>query len=106
MGFTFKENCPDVRNTKVVDIFIGLEKMNLQVTVFDPHASVEDADLIYGLKVENKMPCSKFDAIIVAVGHKEFAQLTKSDFEKICNIKCVIFDVKNILADNIKSIGL
>ena len=92
LGFTFKENCPDVRNTKVVDIVKALKEYNLTVTIYDPWANPAAVRREYGLEVVNKLPAGeKFDAAIAAVAHREFQGL---DIEKLLKPNHVIFDVK------------
>lgn len=92
LGFTFKENCPDVRNTKVVDIVKALKEYNLTVTIYDPWANLAAVRREYGLEVVNKLPeGEKFDAAIAAVAHREFQGL---DIEKLLKPNHVIFDVK------------
>ena len=91
-GFTFKENCPDVRNTKVVDIVKALKEYNLNITIFDPWANPAAVKHEYGLDVVNELPKDeKFDAAILAVAHKEFEGLNASSVLKSAH---VIFDVK------------
>jgi UDP-N-acetyl-D-galactosamine dehydrogenase len=75
LGITFKENCPDVRNTKVVDVICKLKEYDTNVSIHDPLANPEEVKQEYGLDILTKMPEGKFDAIIVAVAHKEFKQL-------------------------------
>ena len=94
MGFTFKENCPDVRNTKVIDIFNSLNEFSVNITVYDPWASPEIAQREYGIEIENKLPQRKFDTIVLAVAHNEFLD---TDIEALCKENHVIFDVKGIL---------
>ncbi len=96
LGITFKENCPDVRNTKAVDVIRGLEDYALQVTTFDPWANSEEVVHEYDLTVVNEIPEKKFDAIILTVAHKEFMNL---DLRKYLKDDGVIYDVKGILAD-------
>ncbi len=98
MGFTFKENCPDVRNTKVVDIYRSLQEYNVNITVYDPWANPDIAKREYGVTIINKLPSQKFDALIMAVAHKEFIGI---DINSLCNNKNVIFDVKGILEKDI-----
>lgn len=91
-GFTFKENCPDVRNTKVVDIVKALKEYNLNITIFDPWANPVAVKREYGLDVVNMLPTDeKFDAAIAAVAHREFEGL---DITSVLKPKHVIFDVK------------
>ena len=95
LGFTFKENCPDVRNTKVVDIVKALKEYNLTVTIYDPWANPAAVRREYGLEVVNKLPeGEKFDAAIAAVAHREFQGL---DIEKLLQPKHIVFDVKAML---------
>lgn len=92
LGFTFKENCPDVRNTKVVDIIKALKAYNLDITIFDPWANPAIAKREYGLDVVNKLPADeKFDAVIAAVAHREFEDL---DITSVLKPNHVVFDVK------------
>lgn len=95
LGFTFKENCPDVRNTKVVDIVKALKEYNLTVTIYDPWANPAAVRREYGLEVVNELPAGeKFDAAIAAVAHREFQGL---DIEKLLRPKHIVFDVKAML---------
>jgi UDP-N-acetyl-D-galactosamine dehydrogenase len=94
LGFTFKENCPDVRNTKVVDIVKALKEYNINITIYDPWAKAQDVMHEYGLKVINEMPVNKYDATILAVAHNEFAGL---DIISLLNKLHVIYDVKGFL---------
>lgn len=91
LGFTFKENCPDVRNTKVVDIVRALQDYNVCITVYDPWANPEVARREYDLKVNNVLPEDNYDAIVLAVAHQEFADLK---IDRLLNEKHVVFDVK------------
>ncbi|MCM1140602.1 MAG: nucleotide sugar dehydrogenase [Muribaculum sp.] len=91
-GFTFKENCPDVRNTKVVDIAKALNEYNLNVTIYDPWANPAAVEHEYGLTVVNELPQDvKFDAAIVAVAHKIFKEF---DITSVLKPQHVFFDVK------------
>lgn len=91
-GFTFKENCPDVRNTKVVDIVKALREYNLNITIFDPWANPAAVKREYGLDVVNELPKDeKFDAAIAAVAHREFEGM---DITSVLKPNHVIFDVK------------
>lgn len=93
--FTFKENCPDVRNTKVVDIVKAFKEYNLNITVYDPWANPATVEREYGLTVVNQLPKDKrFDTVIAAVAHKAFDGLDLSTIVKPAH---VIFDVKATL---------
>lgn len=91
LGFTFKENCPDVRNTKVIDIYKTLKEYNVNVTLYDPWANPEIVRHEYGIEVTNVLPTDKFDTAILAVAHKAFEGL---DICSLLKEKHVIFDVK------------
>ena len=94
MGFTFKENCPDVRNTKVIDIYRTLKEYNVNITVFDPWANPDIAKHEYGIDVVNEVPTIKADALIMAVAHNEFKTI---DIQNLVKQNHVIFDVKGFL---------
>ena len=98
LGFTFKENCPDVRNTKVIDIYRTLKEYNANVTIYDPWANPAIAKHEYGIEVVNELPKEKFDAAIVAVAHKAFEGM---DMLALLKEKHVVFDVKCTLNRNI-----
>jgi UDP-N-acetyl-D-galactosamine dehydrogenase len=97
LGFTFKEDCPDVRNTRVIDIYHELRNFDIKVEVFDPWASAEQVKKEYGINISNNPPVGQFDALILAVAHKEFLKLDIKSFVK----KGVIYDVKGILPKEI-----
>lgn len=94
LGFTFKENCPDVRNTKVIDIYRALKEYNVNITIYDPWANSEVAKHEYGIDVANQLPLERFDAVIAAVSHDVFNDL---DIESLLNEQHIIFDVKGTL---------
>lgn len=98
LGFTFKENCPDCRNTKVADIVKALKEYNLNMTIYDPWVNPAIAKREYGIGITNELPTRKFDAIILAVSHKEFLELNVKSLGKERN---VIFDVKGFLPKEI-----
>lgn len=75
LGITFKENCPDVRNTKVVDVIRELKEYDTNVTIFDPWANSEEVKHEYGLDIECSLPDGKFDAVVLAVKHEEFNKI-------------------------------
>lgn len=94
LGFTFKENCPDVRNTKVIDIYNALLEYNTNLTVYDPWVDSLIVQREYGFCVSEQLPENKYDAIILAVSHSEFIDL---DVSHLKNEKCVVYDVKAFL---------
>jgi UDP-N-acetyl-D-galactosamine dehydrogenase len=82
MGITFKENCPDVRNTKVVEVIRSLKEYGTHIIIYDPWANPEEVKQEYGLEIVNKLPEKKFDAVVVAVIHKEFEDIDYSSLLK------------------------
>lgn len=98
LGFTFKENCPDVRNTKVIDIYRTLAEYNVNLTVYDPWANPSTTRHEYGIEVTNELPADRFDAAILAVAHKEFVEL---DIQALLAPNHVIFDVKAFLPQQV-----
>lgn len=97
MGFSFKENCPDIRNTRVLDLYKALSEYNMKrVVVYDRWVDPELVYKEYGIKVTNTLPQEKFDAAVVAVAHREFRN-NEIDFESILKPTHVIYDVKGIL---------
>ena len=98
LGLTFKENCPDVRNTKVVDIVRTLQGYNVQVDVYDPWIDVEQASHEYGLECLQQPPSSgQYAAIVLAVGHHQFVALGEVGIKSLGQPGAVLFDVKSIL---------
>ncbi|KGN72316.1 UDP-N-acetyl-D-galactosamine dehydrogenase [Porphyromonas macacae] len=95
LGITFKENCPDIRNTKIVDIYHTLEEYTRNITVFDPWADKDSVKKEYNISITNEMPINqRFDAIILAVAHKEFLKI---DINDLLVSNGVIYDVKSLL---------
>ena len=96
LGFTFKENCPDVRNTKVIDIYNALKEYNLNITVYDPWASQEIVKREYEIEVINTLPQNKYEAVILAVAHQKFDGL---DIKYYLKDLSVVYDVKGFLPE-------
>lgn len=94
LGITFKENCPDVRNTKIVDVIAALEDFGVKVTIFDPWASPEEVKHEYGVISSQGLPAQKFDAVVLGVAHKEFLNLNIDSLKKE---NAVVYDVKGVL---------
>lgn len=94
LGITFKENCPDVRNTKIVDVIKALSDYGIDVTIYDPWANPKEVAHEYGLKMTTELPKTKFDTIVLGVSHTEFLDL---DLELLKNEKSVVYDVKGVL---------
>jgi UDP-N-acetyl-D-galactosamine dehydrogenase len=96
LGITFKENCPDVRNTRVVDVVRQLESYEMDVNIFDPWANAEELKKEYGLISTQEQPNSKFQAIVLCVAHNEFLEL---DLDVLKSKNAVVYDVKGVLGD-------
>ena len=96
LGITFKENCPDVRNTKVVDVISAFKEYNTKVTIFDPWANPKEVEEEYGLLSTKIVPKKRFDAIVLTVAHNEFKML---NFELLKKGNAIVYDVKNILSE-------
>ncbi len=103
LGITFKENCPDVRNTKVVDVVSALKEYGTNVTIYDPWANEDEVLHEYNLKSTKTLPEKKFDSVVLAVAHNEFKSL---DFKNIVKEKNAVYDVKNVLPISSKDSGL
>lgn len=103
LGVTFKENCPDVRNTKAVDVISSLKEYETNITIYDPWANPSEVKHEYDLSSLNVLPKKKFDAIVLTVAHDAFKSLIFSDLKKD---NCIVYDVKNTLPNNKKDKGL
>ena len=98
LGITFKENCPDVRNTKVVDVIRHLKEYGLNITIFDPWANPSEVLQEYNLMTTTDLPKNRFDTIVVSVSHKEFLNI---NFNKLLNSNGLIYDVKGFLSEKV-----
>jgi len=106
LGITFKENCPDVRNTKIVDVISALTDYGIKVTIFDPWANPAEVKHEYGLMCHSELSschaelvsASKFDSVVLGVAHKEFLDL---DFASLQKENSVLFDVKGVLVTTV-----
>ena len=99
LGLTFKENCPDLRNTGVVSIINELEDLSLKVDVYDPHADKQEADSNYGIHLIDKIEPDTYDAVVIAVAHDEFKELGYERVRSFANRSGVIFDIKSIFGN-------
>ena len=96
LGITFKENCPDIRNSKVIDVIRELGKYGATIDVYDPWADAEDCKHEYGIKLTRTLNKSAYDAAVVAVAHREFKQLGADAIRKLCRRNHVIYDIKHV----------
>jgi UDP-N-acetyl-D-galactosamine dehydrogenase len=97
LGLAFKENCPDLRNTRVVDVVAEFKNYHANVEVYDPWVSAAEAQHEYGLDLVEKLEPGKYDAIVLAVAHKQFAELGADGIRALGKPGCVLFDVKQSL---------
>ena len=103
LGITFKENCPDVRNTKAVDVIAALKEYGMDVTIYDPWANKDEVMHEYKLTSTQDVPAHTFDAVVLTVAHTAFLEM---NFDSLTNKNHVLYDVKNILPTTIKHGGL
>jgi UDP-N-acetyl-D-galactosamine dehydrogenase len=97
LGITFKENCPDTRNTKVADIYAALREYTDRITVYDPLADAGTVKAEYGIEITGVEPAGRFDAVILAVAHKAFERMK---IEDLLSDNAVVYDVKGVLPGN------
>ena len=106
MGLTFKENCPDLRNTKVIDIINELKGFNFNVDVYDPWVDADEAEHEYGVTPISTPKHAHYDAVVLAVAHDEFKQMGKTGLDQLTKKERVIYDLKYLLALNDADIRL
>jgi len=97
MGLTFKENCPDIRNTRVVDVIAELRSHNVRVDVYDPWVSPAEAEHEYGVTLINAPQPGVYDAIVLAVAHRQFREIGAAGIRAYGKAQCVVYDVKQVL---------
>jgi UDP-N-acetyl-D-galactosamine dehydrogenase len=98
LGFTFKENCPDTRNTKVFDLINALNKNKIKCDVVDPFANKDDTFAEYGIRIENDIPTNKrYSLVILAVSHENFCKFDYLKWKSLCEDKSIILDLKGIV---------
>ncbi|MBB5346485.1 Vi polysaccharide biosynthesis UDP-N-acetylglucosamine C-6 dehydrogenase TviB [Desulfoprunum benzoelyticum] len=97
LGLSFKENCPDLRNTRVIDIIGELEEYGMAVDVHDPWVNGTEALREYRIRLTDTLSEQSYDGIVVAVAHRQFVAMQAADFRRLCRGNAVIYDVKNIL---------
>jgi UDP-N-acetyl-D-galactosamine dehydrogenase len=96
MGLTFKENCPDVRNSKVADVVKELGKYGAKVDVYDPWVAAAEAEHEYGIKPIRKPTKGRYDAVVLAVAHKEFRDMGIDAIREFARRPHVLYDIKYI----------
>lgn len=97
MGLSFKENCPDIRNTKIVDMVKALKEYELDLDIYDPWVDSKEAELEYGLTPINKLENKKYDAIILAVAHAQFKSMSAEEYKQLGKKQHVLYDLKYVL---------
>lgn len=97
MGLSFKENCPDIRNTKIVDMVKALKEYDLDLDIYDPWVDIDEAKHEYGLTPINQLPRHYYDAVILAVAHDEFKTMSAQELHDLGKPKHVLYDLKYIL---------
>ncbi len=98
MGLAFKENCPDLRNSKVADLVSELQKYGAAVDVWDPWVSAKDARHEYGIRMTAKPARGRYDAIVVAVGHRQFQAMKRAELRRLAKRNHVLYDIKHVFA--------
>ncbi len=98
LGFTFKENCPDIRNTKVIDLIRELQPFSRQIDICDPHVLSQEADIEYGVQISNSLPPGPYDVLVLAVRHAEFVSLSPNTLRAMLDTqRGFIYDLKEVL---------
>ena len=101
LGLTFKENCPDLRNTRVTDIIDELTSYGANIEVHDPWADPQEAKELYGVTMIETLPVNHYDAVVLAVAHQEFKDFDQEEFSRMCRQLAVIYDVKHVLPEGL-----
>lgn len=100
MGFSFKENCPDIRNTRIASMIVEMKEYGLEIDVYDPWVDEHEVFNVYKIKPVNKLNKTYYDAIILAVSHREFQEMGVDKIRSFGKEKSVIYDLKSILRKN------
>ena len=100
LGFTFKENCPDIRNTKVIDIYTKLLESGIDVDIYDPLINESEAFNEYGIRVKDNLEQDCYDGIILAVAHKNFVDMGIEKIKLLGKADCLVYDLKYIFDSN------
>ena len=106
LGLTFKENCPDLRNSKIKDIFDKLKNKNYQIDLYDPLAGQSEIKSLYGKKNISKFTPNTYDGIIIGVGHEKFKLMGINFIKSLCKSNHIIFDLKSIFNKKYSSFQL
>lgn len=106
MGFTFKENCPDVRNSRVYDVVKGLEDFHFNVDVYDPWVDHDEVEAEYGLRPINDLKNGHYSAVILAVAHEQFTEMGGDKIRELCTDDGLIYDLKYVLPQDVSDLRL
>ena len=106
MGLTFKENCPDIRNTKIIDMVKALTEYDLSLDIYDPWVDHQEVEREYGLKPVNQPELGAYDAVVLAIGHRQFKAMRATDIRQLVKPASVIYDLKNILPEGLADVRL
>lgn len=100
MGITFKENCPDIRNSKVIDLIRELQKFGSQIDIFDPWADPDACNEEYGIRPVRKLARKLYDAVVIAVAHRQFGQLGAAEVHALCRKNHIVYDIKHVFGSD------
>lgn len=106
MGLSFKENCPDIRNTKIVDFIKALKEYDLDLDIYDPWVDDTEVQHEYGLAPVKELKQGVYDAVVIAVAHNQFKKMTAQEFHALGKINHVLYDLKYVLDQQESSIRL
>ncbi|MEG0618980.1 MAG: UDP binding domain-containing protein, partial [Terrisporobacter sp.] len=106
MGLSFKENCPDIRNTKIIDMVKALKEYELDLDIYDPWVNSEEVEHEYGLAPMMELTPHTYDAVILAVAHEQFKSMTVEKIRALGKSKFVLYDLKYLLDKNESSLRL
>ena len=106
MGLTYKENCPDIRNTKIIDMVKALTEYDLSLDIYDPWVDHQEVEREYGLKPVNQPELGAYDAVVLAIGHRQFKAMRATDIRQLVKPASVIYDLKNILPEGLADVRL
>lgn len=97
MGLSFKENCSDIRNTKIIDMVQALKEYDLDIDIYDPWVDKAEAQAEYGLEPIDLPKQGQYDAIVIAVAHEQFKSMNRQDFDALAKEKYVLYDLRYVL---------
>ncbi|WP_424405549.1 Vi polysaccharide biosynthesis UDP-N-acetylglucosamine C-6 dehydrogenase TviB [Pasteurella sp. PK-2025] len=97
MGLSFKENCPDIRNTKIIDLVNALKEYDIDIDIYDPWVDKSEAEEEYGLTPVSEIKTNSYDAIVIAVAHQQFKEMSEDDFKQLGKETFVLYDLKYVL---------